>query len=232
MDQKLSPDKYASSVLALPDMWIEDIMQNVAEIPWLIEKTRSSPRIIELGYGGGLVANALKSAGRYVIVVEGSKELCERADAKGIPAIHCMFENFRAIPNGDCVVASFVLEHVAEPLALLKRIGEWASRLIVVVANAESWHRRIAVQMGLQPELTTLSARDHAVGHYKVYTPAAIEAELQESGWRIVERKGIGFKPLHNAALMNLDWKIVHAMAAMEVPYADAANLGIVCERV
>ncbi len=225
--QKVDPNEYAAAALSLPDVFLEDLFQKEAEIPWLIEKTNDCTNVLELGYGGGLVAKALHDAGRRVLVVDGSWQLVFRCKEAGIAAEESMFESFDGTFGAfHCTIASFVLEHVADPLALLKRAREWAPRLIVVIANANSWHRRLAVKMGLQPELTTLSARDHAVGHYKVYAPEDIEA-----GWRITETKGLGFKPLHNAAAMNLDWKIQHAMAGMEVRYEDAAVLGIVCER-
>ena len=47
-----------------------------------------------------------------------------------------MFEDYTPPERFDCVIASFILEHVADPVALLKRIHGWTYRLIVVVGNA------------------------------------------------------------------------------------------------
>ncbi len=226
--QKLSPDSYAS--LELPDQWIEDEMQLV-EAKWLVEQTAGYHKVLELGWGSGLVAQALHAAGRDVLVVEGAAESCNYARSLGIKAANFMFEDF-AGGEYDCVVASFVLEHVAEPVALLKRIREWAPRLIVVVGNAASWHRRLAVGMGIQPALDTLSARDHAVGHYRVYTPMRIAVELRAAGWKVGDRKGLMFKPLPNSMMMHFDARLVRAMCEAYVPADEAGNMGIVCERV
>lgn len=231
--QKIEPKDYAAAALSLPDVWIEDVLQKHAEVPWLIGATKDCHTVLELGWGSGIVARALKDAGRVVRVVDGAEQFCNDAQAAGIEATHAMFEDFSMLgQESDCTVASFILEHVADPMTLLKRARAWAPRLIVVVANAESWHRRLAVKMGLQPQLGTLSPRDHAVGHYRVYTPREIEVDLGIAGWAIRERKGLVFKPLPNAITQTLDWKLVQAMAEIEVDYADAGVLGLVCERL
>ena len=228
MNQKLSPDSYAA--LALPDQFIEDVIQET-EARWLVEQTRDAPRILDLGWGSGIVAKALHAAGRDVMCVEGSKAACKEARDAGIPVIHSLFENFKAADDFDCVVASFVLEHVADPVALLKRCREWAPRLIVVVGNANSYHRRLAVAMGLQPRTDTLSARDHAVGHYCVYDRHTIAEQLAEAGWRWMHHRGIMLKPLPNAMMTHFDERLIRAMCEIEIAPQDAANIGIVCER-
>ena len=226
--QKVTPDEY--SRLKLEDQWIEDCVQDV-EARWLIEQTKDSPCIIDLGWGSGIVAKALHAAGRDVMCVEGSKAACKEARDAGIPVIHSLFENFKAADDFDCVIASFILEHVADPVALLKRCREWAPRLIAVVGNANSYHRRLAVAMGLQPRTYTLSARDHAVGHYCVYDRHTIAAQLSEAGWRIKEMHGIMLKPLPNAMMTHFDERLIRAMCEIEIAPQDAANIGIVCER-
>ena len=229
MNQKLSPDGYAA--LALPDQFIEDVMQET-EARWLIEQTVDCPRILDLGWGSGIVAKALHAAGRSVLVVEGSKANCAAAQAAGIPVVRALFENYTPAPDFDCVIASFVLEHVADPIALLKRCAEWAPRLIVVIGNAESWHRRLAVAMGLQPRLDTLSARDEAVGHYAVFDRRSMAGLLTDSGWRIMNMRGLMLKTLPNSMMVNFDERLIRAMCEIDVRPEDAANICFVCERV
>ena len=228
MTQKLSPDGYAA--LALPDQFIEDVMQET-EARWLVEQTAAYPRILDLGWGSGIVAKALHAAGRDVLVVEGSEANCKAARAAGIPVVKALFEDYTPAPDFDCVIASFVLEHVADPVALLKRCAEWAPRLIVVIGNANSYHRRLAVAMGLQPRTDTLSARDHAVGHYCVYDRHTIAEQLAEAGWRWMHHRGIMLKPLPNAMMTHFDERLIRAMCDIEIAPQDAANIGIVCER-
>src|SRR5690349_5990001 len=116
--QKLSPDDYAG--LKLPDQWIEDLMQE-REVALLLERLKDCSSVIELGWGSGIVAKALKAAGKDVVVVEGSAENCAKAREAGITAYHALFENFMTGVQADAVIASFVLEHVEDPVALLKR---------------------------------------------------------------------------------------------------------------
>ena len=231
MDQKVTPDDYKGH--QLPDAFIEDAMQTYAEIPWLLAQTEGYNNIIDLGFGSGLVCRALGEAGKQVRMVDGSKTACKKArQYKGVDAVCSMFEAYEPTFKADVVIASFVLEHVADPVALLKRCAQWAPRLIAVIGNAESWHRRLAVAMGLQPRLDTLSARDEAVGHYCVYTRHEIAAQLAEAGWRIKAMKGIQLKPLPNAMMTHFDERLIRAMCEAEVEPRDAANIGISCERV
>lgn len=230
MTQKLSPDDYKGH--ELPDAFIEDLMQTHAEIPWLLEQVRDCRKVIDLGYGSGLVCRALGEAGHEVRMVDGSKRACAEARAyKGIDTARAMFEDYEPTHPADVVIASFVLEHVADPVALLKRATAWAPRLIAVIGNAESWHRRLAVAMGLQPRLDTLSARDEAVGHYAVFDRRSIASILSEAGWRIKAMKGLQFKPLPNAMMVNFDERLIRAMCEAEVEPRDAANIGVACER-
>ena len=226
--QKLSPDGYAA--LALPDQFIEDVMQET-EARWLIAQTVDCRRILDLGWGSGIVAKALHAAGRDVCVVEGSAANCKLAREAGIPVVHSLFEKFDSYRDFDCVIASFILEHVADPVALLKRCREWAPRLIVVVGNANSYHRRLAVAMGLQPRTDTLSARDEAVGHYCVFDRYSIGGLLSDAGWRWMHHRGIMLKPLPNAMMTHFDERLIRAMCEADVEPKDAANIAITAER-
>lgn len=225
--QKLAPDGYAA--LELPDQWIEDIMQK-HEAAWIVDKLRGANTVLELGHGSGIVAAALRDAGKRVTVVEGAADFIGRTP--GVEYIHTLFEDFEPIVKYDCVVASFVLEHVADPVSLLTRISSWSKRLITVVGNANSWHRQVAVEMGLQPALNTLSARDHAVGHHLVYDYTLLDRHLALSGWMVSEKKGLMLKPLNNALMVNLPREVIEGFCRVEVPFKQAANIGCYCYAV
>ena len=228
--QNLAPEDYAR--LALPDQFIEDLMQE-EEARWIVDQVQDCESVLELGWGSGIVTRALAAAGMRVTVVEGAGESVAQASrVPGVMAIHSMFEDYAPPVPVDCVVASFVLEHVADPVALLRRIGNWTRRLVVVVGNAESWHRRLAVQMGLQEKLESLSARDRMVGHHLVYSAHTIEVDLYRAGWLAHTLRGLMFKPLPNAMLEKMDKRLIGAMCKVDVEPRDAANIGIVCERV
>ena len=229
----MTPDDYAKTADALPDQWIEDIYQREAEVPWILEQLRDARTVCDLGFGSGIVLRALLDAGKSVALVEGAAEFCERARAMQPECAvhHTLFEDYWPVHRFDCVVASHIFEHVADPVALMKRITKWSDRMLVVVPNANSYHRQLAVEMGLMPTVDTITQRDIAVGHPRVYTPRMLSAHLTESGWGCTATQGLYFKPLPNSMLANLPRDLIAAMTRCRVPFKDCANMAVVCEQ-
>lgn len=201
------------------------------ESDWISDQVRECKTILELGYGAGVITRDLVRYQHIVYTVDGSKDLAAKASKDGAFGSHSMFEDLEFNDKlFHCVIASFVLEHVVDPVALLKRCREWSDKLIVVVGNANSYHRQLAVQMGLQPKLNSLSARDEQVGHYRVYDWPAIVAELHMAAWTPIEWKGLQFKPLPNSMMAGFSPELIRAMCEIDVPFECAANLLIVCK--
>lgn len=226
--QLLHPDDYAA--LNLTDAWVEQIMQEY-EAKWLLDNTKVNDSILELGYGDGVITRALVKAGRNVVTVDGSHLLADAAERDGAIGVCCMFEDLELAIKHDVVLASFVLEHVADPVKVLSKAREWSDRLIAVVGNANSYHRQLAVKMGIQPRLDSLSERDVKVGHHRVYSPDTIAADLTKSGWKIVRTAPLMFKPVHNALLAEQSPALIRAMCEIECPPDCAANLIIECRK-
>ncbi len=83
-----------------------------------------------------------------------------------------LFETFNTNEKFDTIILNHVLEHIEEPITLLKHIKNWLSPdgvLILGVPNAKSFHRLAAVKMGLLNSEYDLNERDHQLGHYRVY---------------------------------------------------------------
>ena len=55
--------------------------------------------------------------------------------------------------------------------------------------------------MGLQPNLDTLSERDHLVGHQRVYDYEMLVKQVNEAGFRVVAEKGFLMKVLPNSMM-------------------------------
>lgn len=219
----------------VPDKHIEDLCQQYAAT-WMLTRLGGARRVLELGVGEGIITQALVADGRTVTVVEGARVLYEeiRERFRGrLDAVHALFEEFAPCGTFDAVVASHVLEHVDDPVALLKRMRAWLSRdgrLIVVVPNKESLHRRLAVIMGLQPALDTLSPRDHLVGHRRVYSHATLARDLNDAGFQVTEATGFFLKPLANSMMLGYAPELLAAMneIAAELPKELLANIGVV----
>ena len=216
------------------DMHIENLCQQF-ELDWLREKIRHQSRVIDLGYGDGVVSPALARF-TELTVVEGSVDLCEKA-RKSLPesvnVVNALFEDYSPETLADFVVASHILEHVDDPIKLLRRIRSWIKpdgSLIAIVPNKESIHHRIARDMGLISNLDELSKMDLLVGHQRVYGLNELIDHLSESGFIVDEYRGFFLKPLSNGQM--LDWSISALKALNEIaettPPQLCANLAIV----
>lgn len=190
------------------DLPIEELQQ-AKSVDRLVAHLAGARSVLELGFGTGLVTAALLERGVAVEVVEGSPLLAEEARRRhpGLVVHEGLFEDFAPAAPVDGVLAAHVLEHVDDPRALAAHLATWLApggRLVAVVPNAESLHRRLAVRMGLQPELDTLSDRDHLVGHQRVYTTAGLAADLEAAGLVVEAELGWFLKVVPNS--MMLDW--------------------------
>ena len=200
--------------------------------PYLIEGAK---KMIDLGYGDGVVSPALAKF-TELTVVEGSEDLCDIARKFLPPSVNVVnefFEDYSPNTLADFVVASHVLEHVDEPIQLLRRIRSWIKpdgALIAIVPNKESIHRRIARDMGMITKLDELSNRDLLVGHQRVYGLNELIDHFTEAGFIVEEFRGFFLKPLSNGQM--LDWSIpalksLNEIAATSPPQL-CANLAII----
>ena len=76
-------------------------------------------------------------------------------------------------------------------------------RLLVGVPNGHSIHRLAAVKMGLLKDPCKLNARDHALGHRRVYMPETFREDIEAAGIHIKEMGGVFFKPLSNQQIQD-----------------------------
>ncbi|MDH2416928.1 class I SAM-dependent methyltransferase [Nocardioides sp. CER19] len=239
--QALTPDdldRYAEEYYLngeVADVDIEEMGQE-RSLGRTLEALRGARRVLEMGFGTGLVTGELLSRGVDIEVVEGSPRLAEEARARhgaqGLVVHTAMFEDFTPDEPYDAILALHIAEHVSDPVAMFRQIHGWlrpGGALVVVVPNAESLHRRLAVRMGLQPALDTLSARDGLVGHLRVYDFERLGADLAEAGFTVTERFGYQLKTVPNS--MMLDWpaELVAALIDIspEIPPEMLANIGV-----
>ena len=219
----------------VPDKHIEDLCQRFCT-NWILSTLIPGTRILELGFGEGIVTQALVEAGMNVTVIEGSQILHDQIRAEydsRVIAVHALFEEYTTDATFDVVLASHVLEHVEDPVGLLRRIKPWLTpngRLIVIVPNRESLHRRLAVFMGLQTELDTLSQRDHLVGHRRVYSHESLARDLLDGGFRTTGATGFFLKSLPNSMMLEYSEALLWAMnqIAPQLPKELLANIGVI----
>lgn len=224
-------------VASQPDMFIENTIQ-AYEAAWLSRLVPKESRLLELGVGDGITMKLLAPHFDYH-VVEGSLQLVgaarefSRDSELEIEVHHSWFEEFEPRSGYDAIYASHVLEHVEDPVSLLQKMRTWLNpggKLIVIVPNSESLHRRLGVLLGLQPKLESLSKRDEMVGHLRVYSDASLTRDLEAGGFSPEIKRGFFVKPLSNFQLQHLSEKEILGLCQLsdEVPLELCANLAVV----
>jgi 2-polyprenyl-3-methyl-5-hydroxy-6-metoxy-1,4-benzoquinol methylase len=218
----------------IEDKFIEDLSQEYF-CSWVQNNFSSRLRCCEMGFGDGITAKLLHNHFDSYSVIEGSPKLVEEArDRLPNLEIHCdLFEGYKPKNTFDLVLALHVLEHVDSPGKVLKLISGWLSpggAILVLVPNKRSLHRVFAKGMGLIESLETLSARDHQVGHQRVYDFQSLEDDLTKSGFEVELRKGFFLKPLPNSMMTLFDPKLVRELnkASSFMPDEYLANICIV----
>ena len=119
-----------------------------------------------------------------------------------------LFEEVILPVKYDNIVLTHVLEHLSEPVKVLKRINdEWLSdngRFFLVCPNANAPSRQIAVKMGLISHNSAITPAEDKHGHKITYTLDTLERDAKAAGLKVVHRSGIFFK-----ALANFQWDII-----------------------
>jgi SAM-dependent methyltransferase len=172
-------------------------------------------------------------------VLDGSEVLLKTAREKfgdKIRTIHALFEDFSTSEKYDIIIATHVLEHVDEPVALLRHLKQFLSengRIIIIVPNKNSIHRRLAVSMNLQPTLDTLSARDLLVGHQRVYDFDSLEIDIRCADLEVESRAGFFLKVLPNSMMVKYSKDLIRALNTIssDVEPDLLANIGLVAVR-
>jgi SAM-dependent methyltransferase len=107
-------------------------------------------------------------------------------------------------PAADLVIVSGVIHETAAPEALLQAAVRWLApggHLLVSVPNAMSFHRLLAVQMGLIEAPEVLSERNRLLGQPRVYRPEDLRETVAALGLSEVRLDGYLFKPFTHAQM-------------------------------
>ena len=159
--------------------------------------------VLELGPAEGVMTELLATVCTSLTVVEGSRAFCESI-ANRMPAVdvvHSLFETFVPDRRFDNIVLGHVLEHVADPAAVVARAAGWLAphgRLLAAVPNCRSLHRQAAVLMKLLPSEDALNETDIQHGHRRVFDPASFRQCFLAAGLTIERFGGYWLKPVSN----------------------------------
>lgn len=162
---------------------------------------QSEGTALELGCSYGFVTSLIADVVRQVTVVDGSMSFIEMARQrvpKVVVFIHSLFEDYKTESRFDYLFATYVLEHVRDPirfLAMARNLLNDDGLLFLVVPNARALSRQLARHMGLLGDLYALTPNDIGHGHRRVYDRVLLNRDLKEAGLQQVAQGGLLLKP-------------------------------------
>ena len=164
--------------------------------------------LLELGSFKGEFTKRLLPFFEDVTCVEASDlAMQESKEQLGdrVSFVNDLFEKVTLPSRYDNIVMTHVLEHLDDPVAVLKRVNdEWLAsggRFFLVCPNANAPSRQIAVKMGLISHNSAVTPAEAEHGHHITYSLDTLERDAVSAGLKVVHRSGIFFK-----ALANFQW--------------------------
>lgn len=195
---------------------------------------------IELGSADGGGTKILLKYFNEVTAIDGSKimldKLRKQVRSRRLRVIHSYFENLNLSEKFDTIIMSHILEHVDDPIEVLKISRKFAhkkSRIIIAVPNALSLHRQVGVIMRLLNSEYDLNERDKAQGHQRVYDRNKLETDITKAGLKIITSGGFIIKCFSNDQLEKIignSPKAIRAFSVLGEKYPDiAAEIYAIC---
>jgi SAM-dependent methyltransferase len=179
--------------------------------PYMIKSFKpffNKGNLLELGSYKGNFTKRFLPYFDDITCVEASDAAIEEARnnlGDKVKFVNSLFEKLTLPKRYDNIVLTHVLEHLDDPVLVLKRINnEWLAehgRFFLVCPNANAPSRQIAVKMGLISHNTAVTPAEADHGHRRTYTLDTLERDAVAAGLKVIHRSGIFFK-----ALANFQW--------------------------
>jgi len=174
----------------------------------VIENARENS-LLDIACGDGILTKQLCDKFKRVIGVDASTIQLHRA-RKNCPKAEfyeSLIEDFNTNEKFDTVIMLNLLEHVINPVAVLKKAANFLKKdgiLIVHVPNALAVNRKIAKIMGTLSNEYELSPFDEKIaGHRRSYDTSLLLKDIKKADLRAVKTGGIFYKMLSS---VQFDW--------------------------
>ncbi len=205
---------YADTYDALPFEAIQVEYRRRAVLERLAES--GAQRILEVGCGRDPLSRHADGYRSWTIVEPAEAFAAQAVQlTAGDPRVRVVASTIEAAAASrtfapgdfDFIVLSSLLHELPDPPGVLRGVRALCThgtRVHCNVPNAGSFHRELAVAMGLIPAVDTPSAQQVALQQARIYQLAALEAELTDAGFRVVARGGYLLKPFTHAQMQAL----------------------------
>jgi 2-polyprenyl-3-methyl-5-hydroxy-6-metoxy-1,4-benzoquinol methylase len=178
-------------------------------------------RALEVGCSTGYMTAMLLDRWPRLEVCEPSTVNIARARERlGARADHIRFhpvlaEQLAPGAEYDAIFCTHVLEHVDDPVAVLRTLRRLVARggqLVVAVPNFEALNRRVGLAMGLIDDVYYFQHKDWLVGHQRLYSLETLRGDLEEAGYTMVAAHGVYLKPLSKAQMSHWKPELIEAL--------------------
>ena len=212
------------------------VLDNRLTLRWYPERVGALARagsMLELGLGHGYSTEYFARVFQRYQVVEASLEMIDRFrehfSTLDVDIVQGYFEDFETEERFDAIGMGFILEHVDDPAAIIRRYAELLSSdgsIFIAVPNAESLHRRLGHAAGLLPDICALSSADLEFGHKRYFTLESLLAMVQGEGLEVRKVEGLLLKPITTPQMLdlNLSEPILQALLKVGVDYPELCN--------
>ena len=204
----------------------------------VLQHAGAAVSLLELGLGHGYTTDIFARRFNRHVVLEGSPAVIENFRDKypGCRAqiVETWFETFSSDERFDLIVMGFILEHVHDPVEILRRFRDFLApggRMFVAVPNAEVLNRRLGTLVGMLDDVTTLSDNDRLLGHQRYYTVNTLERDVVKAGCSVERIEGIYLKPFTTRQILSLDLdrQVIEGLCAVGVDYPEL-SCGLLAE--
>lgn len=197
---------------AYNDLPFESIQLSFRRRVVLEQIARESPaHLLEVGCGLRPLFTDVADFSTFT-VVEPAAEFAAKArelslQRKGVRVVEGVMEELTPSSPADMVIVSSLLHEVEQPrrlLAAIKKHCHGETLVHVNVPNAHSFHRLLAVEMGLMPDPFSLSATQQRMQQSSTFSLASLSTLLAEEGFQLESSGSYFVKPFTHAQMQQL----------------------------